>query len=431
MHFTERPSRTGDDVADSFAWYLGIDWGSEEHHLCLLNATGQVCGTRAVAHTAAAIHDALRWVRECTDAVPADIAVGLETPRGALVDTLLEQGFCVFALNPKQLDRFRDRFSIGGAKDDPRDAHVAADALRTDRRAFRRVRADDPMVIHLRELCRIVEELQVEEGRLINRLREQLYRVNAPWLTLCPAADEPWLWAVLGDTPDPTAWPQLARRRIGPALRAHRIRRLTADAVVTVLRQPTLAVAPGVADAVATRITSLIPQLVLVHHQRGTAERQIDRILEKLPEAEHIDSEPREHRDVDILRSLPGVGRFVAATMLTEAAGPLAERDYATLRAHAGTAPVTKRSGKRAFFVHMRYACKWRLRQALYHWSRVSIQRDQATRTYYDTLRSRGHGHGRALRSIADRWLRILVAMLTTGTLYDASRFTRVASETP
>jgi transposase IS116/IS110/IS902 family protein len=114
---------------------------------------------------------------------------------------------------------------------------------------------------------------------------------------------------------------------------------------------------------------------------------------------------------------------MVTATMLTEATGPLAARDYPTLRAHAGTAPITKRSGKRMFFVHMRYACKRRLRAALYHWSRVSIQRDAAARPYYDGLRARGHSHARALRSVADRWLRILVAMLQARTLYDASRF--------
>src|SRR5919201_3490799 len=119
---------------------------------------------------------------------------------------------------------------------------------------------------------------------------------------------------------------------------------------------------------------------------------------------------------------------MVTATMLTEATGPLAARDYATLRAYAGAAPVTKRSGKRAYFVHMRYACKARLRDALYHWSRTSIQHDQAARTYYDTLRARGHSHARALRSVADRWLRILVAMLRTGTVYDSSRFAQAVS---
>lgn len=417
-------------MSDTFAWYLGIDWGSEEHHLCLLDATGQVCGTRAVAHTASAVHEALQWVRERTGVAPAAVAVGLETPRGVLVDTVIEQGFAVFAVNPKQLDRFRDRFTAGGAKDDRRDAHTVADALRTDRRAFRAVRPDDPQVLQLRELCRIVEDLQVDEGQLTNRLRDQLYRVHAPWLTLSPAADEPWLWTVLGETPHPDAWRHLARRRISPALRAHRIRRLTADDIVATLRQPTLSVAPGVAEAVATRIASLVPRLLLVHQQRTTAERQIDRLLEKLAQAAVADGELREHRDVEILRSLPGVGRMVTATMLTEATGPLAERDYPTLRAHTGVAPITKRSGKRAFFVHMRYACKWRLRQALYHWSRVSIQHDTSARAYYDSLRKRGHGHARALRSVADRWLRILIAMLRTGTLYDPSRFCRVADAT-
>ena len=414
-------------MSDNVVWFLGIDWGGETHHVCLLDCRGEVCGAREVTHTAAGIHDALQWVRTQTGADPAAIAVGIETPRGVLIDTLLEQGYPVFALNPKQLDRFRDRFSVGGAKDDPRDAHVLADALRTDRRAFRVVRPDDPQIIHLRELCRIVEELQVEEGRLVNRLREQLYRVNAPWLTLSPAADDPWLWAVLAETPHPEAWAALSRRRITPAMRAHRLRRLTVEQVLTALRQPRLQAAPGVAEAVAARIASLIPQLRVVHAQRLTTDRDIVRALASLA-AEPLEGERCEHRDVEILQSLPGVGRFVAATMLTEAAGPLAERDYATLRAHTGVAPVTKRSGKRAYFVHMRYACKWRLRQALYHWSRTSIQRDAAARAYYDQLRRRGHKHGRALRSVADRWLRILIAMLTTRTLYDPSRFASVGA---
>ena len=410
-------------MADEFEWFVGIDWGSEEHALCLLDATGRIRGTRTVAHAAVALHEAVHWVREQTGAAPAAIAVGIETPRGALVDTVIEQGFPVFALNPKQLDRFRDRFTAAGAKDDARDAHVVADALRTDRRAFRRVRPDDPLIVQLREVTRLREDLQEDEQRLANRLRDQLYRVNAAWLTISPAADEPWLWAILAEAPDPITWAQLPRRRLAAALRAHRIRRVTPDAVLEAIRQPRLTVAPGVTEAVATRIAAVVPQLQLIAEQRRTAERRIDRLLERLGTIEAADGEPHEHRDVEILQSLPGVGRMVTATMLTEATGPLADRDYSTLRAHAGAAPVTKRSGKRAFFVQMRYACKRRLRDALYHWSRTSIQRDAAARAYYDGLRARGHSHARALRSVADRWLRILIAMLNAGTVYDASRF--------
>ncbi len=241
-------------MTDTFGWYLGIDWGGETHQFCLVDAQGHVCGERAVAHTTMAVHEALEWVRTETGVSPQEIAVALETPHGVLVDTLLDQGFPVFAVNPKQLDRFRDRFSASGAKDDRRDAHVAADALRTDRRAFRPVRTDDPAIIQLRELSRMLDELQVEEGRLANRLREQLYRVHAAWLTLSPAADEPWRWTVLRDTPHPATWSQVPRRKIAAALRAHRIRRLTPDDVIAAVRQPRLTVAPGVTDAVAIRI---------------------------------------------------------------------------------------------------------------------------------------------------------------------------------
>jgi transposase len=413
-------------VADTFDWFVGIDWGSAAHAVCLLDQQGRPCGTRTVAHTAEAVHQAVQWIRTQTQGAPA--AVGIETPRGALVDTLLDQGFAVFALNPKQLDRFRDRFTVAGAKDDARDAQVVADGLRTDRRAFRLIRAEDPLLIQLREVGRLRDELQAEEGRLANRLREQLYRVDAAWLTLSPAADESWLWTILADTPDPQAWPRLTRRRIALALRAHRIRRITPEDVLHALRQPRLRVAAGVPEAVAVRIAALVPQLRLLREQRSGVERRIDGLLQQMATAETTDPEPREHRDVEILQSLPGVGRMVTATMLAEASGPLAARDYATLRAYTGVAPVTKRSGTRVFVVQMRYACHLRLRNAVYHWARVSLSGDTAARRYYDALRARGHRHARALRSVADRWLRILIAMLRAGCLYDPARLNKAVT---
>jgi len=250
---------------DAGRWYVGVDWGSETHQWCVIDGDGRVVGERTVPHTALAVHEALQWVHVTTGAPAADIVVGIETPHGALVDTFLEHGHPVYALNPKQLDRFRDRFSAGGAKDDRRDARVLADALRTDRRAFRAVRADDPAIIQLRELSRLLDDLQVDEGRLTNQLREQLYRVHAAWLTLVPGANEPWLWRLLHQSPHPDTWRHVARRQITATLRAHHIRQLTSDDVIAALRSPRLQVAPGVADAVAIRLTALIPQVIVIH----------------------------------------------------------------------------------------------------------------------------------------------------------------------
>jgi transposase len=161
----------------------------------------------------------------------------------------------------------------------------------------------------------------------------------------------------------------------------------------------------------------LVPQLRVVEAQRRRCVHRQDALLAQLHERPAADGEPVGHRDVEILSSLPGLGRMGTVTMLTEAAPLLANRDYHRLRAQAGSAPVTDASGKRRS-VRMRRACNPRLREAVYHWTRVSIQRDRGARAYYDRLRHRGHTHARALRSLANRWLRTLIAMLTHRTLY-------------
>ena len=114
---------------------------------------------------------------------------------------------------------------------------------------------------------------------------------------------------------------------------------------------------------------------------------------------------------------MPGLGPIVLATLLAEANRPLADRDYQALRALAGVAPVTKRSGKR-LAVYRRHGCNKRLANAAYHWARVASQRDPARKAAYASLRARGHTHGRALRTIADRLLRTLVAMLRDRTTF-------------
>ncbi len=80
-----------------------------------------------------------------------------------------------------------------------------------------------------------------------------------------------------------------------------------------------------------------------------------------------------------------------------------------------------RQSGKRTSVV-MRKSCNPRLRNAIYHWSRVSTQCDARSKSHYAELRAKGHSHGRALRGVADRLLAVLIAMLSSGTTYDVAR---------
>src|SRR5205085_10022945 len=130
-------------------------------------------------------------------------------------------------LNPKQLDRFRDRFTVAGAKDDSRDAHVLADALRTDRRAFRRLDVENPVVIELREWSRMIEDLRQERTRLSNRVRQQLWRYYPQALEL--AGDDiaaNWFLDLWQQVPTPAKAARVKETRIAGILKANRIRRV-------------------------------------------------------------------------------------------------------------------------------------------------------------------------------------------------------------
>ena len=396
--------------------FVGIDWGTQTHAICVMGSAGEVIAEREVEHRGDAVLALAGWLAGLGGGASRS-AVAIEVPRGALVEALLERGLHVYSLNPKQLDRFRDRHSVAGAKDDRRDAYVLADSLRTDLKCFRRVATDDPLIIQIRELSRAQAEIDADLRRQANRLRDQVLRAWPELLRLCDGADEPWFWASVEMM---AARKPIRAGAVRVLLADHRIRRIGADELVAAMRATQLPLAAGTLDALISHIRLLLPQLRLLHQQTRRCDAQLCELLDELTEENKT-----EHRDVLVLQSLPGVGNKVAVTMLAEAAQPLAQRDYHALRTLGGCAPITKasgkRSGKRAPVV-MRRACNERLREALFHWARVSVQRDPSTRQYYAALRQRGHGHARALRSVADRNLRTLAAMLRDQTEYDPER---------
>ncbi len=404
-----------------YEWFVGIDWGSQQHQVCVLDRDRRRVGERAVDHDGVSLARLADWLWTVSAGQPQRVAVAIEVPRGALVEGLVERGFHVFAINPKQLDRFRDRHSVAGAKDDRRDAFVLADSVRTDQPSFRRLQLDEPQLLLLRELSRAEETLLEEFRRSANRLRDQLHRFYPQMLQLCSAADEAWLWDLIDLAPTPAHAALLSAEQVQRVLKTHRIRRVTAQEVLTCLQASALPVAPGAAEAAQAHCAFLLPCLRVLAEQLQACSQQVSALLRTLAEAP---SESEGPSDVAIVLSLPGVGRKITAWLFAEAAQPLAERDYQVLRTHGGVAPVTKQSGKRRLVV-MRRGCNLRLRHALYHMARVAMQRDAHFNRVYTALRAKGQRNGQALRNIGDRLLRILMAMLRDRTCYDASRIRR------
>jgi len=416
---------------------VGIDWGTEEHQVCVEDASGTVIEERRVLHTAEGLAGMCDWLLELAGGDPSTVYVAIEVPHGPVVETLLERGFVVFSINPKQLDRFRDRFSMAGAKDDRLDAYVLSDSLRTDEHCFRKVKLDEPEIIELRELSRISGELTTQRSRLANKIREQLRRYYPQALELPADMDSAWFLDLLMLASTPEKAMRIRESSVAKILRKRRIRKVDAKKVLRTLRKPGYMVAPGTPEAASSHVRLLVQQIRLVTEQLKDCRNQLavmldafhasaeDTVTEESDEVEKCE----QRSDVEILRSLPGIGVIVLATLLAEASQPLGARAYHTLRALCGVGPVTRRTGKRKPVVMMRRACNPRLRDALYHWARVSVQRDPVSREHYARLRAKGHSHGRALRGIGDRLLNVACAMLRNGTLYDHSMRHRTAQE--
>ena len=277
--------------------------------------------------------------------------------------------------------------------------------------------AGDPSVVELREWSRLAEELQQERVRLGNRVRQQLWRYYPQLLELSDDVTAEWVLDLWTLAPTPAKAARLREATLARLLRQHRIRKLDAQAALGILRQLAITVAPGVTEAAVLHLRSLVARLRLANQEFHQAARKLEELCTALSETQPTaqDSGPG---DATILRSLPGVGPVTLATLLTEAAGPLARRDYAALRTLSGVAPVTKRSGKTCVVV-MRSAAQVRLRQAVFHWARIAVQTDRRCRGRYEALRARGHSYGRALRGVADRLLGVACVLLQRQVLFD------------
>jgi hypothetical protein len=266
------------EMNDDFRWFAGLDWAVEQHRACLLDATGERIAERDVTHDGAGLSELCSWLTERTQAQPAQIAVAIETPRGPVVEALLEHGFAVFAINPKQLDRFRDRFSVAGAKDDSRDAYVLGHSLRTDRQAFRRLALDNPLVIELREWSRMHDELKQEQSRLANRVRDQLWRYYPQAGEITDDLTADWFLDLWEKVPTPAQAARASEKTVARILKSHRIRRIDAAQVLHILRRPALLVAPGTAEAASAHIRTVAARLRLVNQQIKETERRSDEL---------------------------------------------------------------------------------------------------------------------------------------------------------
>ena len=403
-----------------------VDWGSQEHQLCVVDAEDRVVCQRRFRQKPSGLAELCVVLRCPSPGKPPVQRVGIERNDGPVVDALLEARFEVYAINPKQLDRFREFIAPSGRKDDKLDAYVGAVAMRQHPDRFTQLSVPDPWAIVVRDQLSIRGSLVQQQVRLRNRAREQLQRYYPQFLELGDLQAR-WQRALWQQVNTPAKARRVRPQTLAKLLREHRVRRYDAQGLLEVLRQEPLLVAEGVVQGALCRLQCHFGELDLLYDQLIHCEKELELLLRQRDAQERTLLAPGEPTDIELMRQLPGFGTVVVATLHAHGSVALEARDWQLLRTRAGVAPVSRLTGKKQNRFHkrqkpsvrMRRACSAPLREALFHAARSAMQLSPFYKARYQRYRLKGHTHGRTCRQLGDHMLRVMVAMLRSRQPFD------------
>jgi transposase len=395
--------------------FVGDDWAEDHHDVEVMDAAGRRLakarlpeGVEGITRLHAMIG---QWLGDDTDDVEdvaARVRIGIETDRGPWVQALVAAGYTVYAVNPLQAARYRDRLGVSGAKSDAGDAHMLADMVRTDSHQLRPVAGDSADAEAVKVVTRMHKTLIWERTRAGQRLRHALREYFPAALAAFEDLDAADTLELLAKAPDPATAARLSISQISAALKRARRRDIPtkAAAIQAVLRAEQLGQPAVVTTAYAASVRALVALLATLNEQVKTLQRQVEAHFGR-------------HPDAEIILSQPGLGAILGARVLAEF-GDDHDR-YVSAKArknYAATSPITRASGKKRT-VAARFVHNDRLIDALMTQAFASLQASPGARAYYDRQRARGASYNAALRQLANRLVGILHGCLKTGTPYD------------
>jgi transposase len=390
-------------------FFVGIDWASRAHAVCIIDQTGRVRWQGSVPHTAEGLLELVGRLRRFRGRGRRRVA--LERPSGLLVDTLVDAGVEVVPIHPNALKATRPRYSAAGGKSDPGDAFILADVLRTDGHRFPTLRPPSDETRALRALVRGRDDLVAQRLALANQLRALLERFWPGAAAIFADIDSPIALAFLARYPTPHSAARLGEKRLAQFLGQHAYcgRRPVVELLARLRTAPAGQVGEAEAEASGDLVRALVAVLTPLVGQVQQLSAAVAATLAL-------------HPDGPLVQSLPRSGAVNAAQILAELGDDRAR--FATdehLAAEGGLAPVTHASGQH-HAVAFRWACNKRLRRALTTFADNSRHASCWAALMYQRARARGCRHPHAIRILARAWARVLWRCWQDRAPYDVTR---------
>jgi transposase len=393
--------------------FCGIDWAEDHHDIALVDREGQVLARQRISDDAAGLSRLLALLAEHGDTPDDPVPVAIETPRGLLVACLRVTSRQVYPVNPMAVARYRDRHSVAGRKSDKGDAAVLANVLRTDMHAHRPLPADSELAQAIAVLARAQQDAVWDRTTAHNKLRSHLREYYPGFLAAFAAARggimRPGARAVLAAAPTPAAAARLTLAQLRALLKkAGRSRGIDAEAerLRDALRKEQMRQLPLVEQAMGRQALALL--------------RQLEAACASADDLEQAATESfSQHPDAGIITSFPGIGALTGARVLAEIGDDRSRfTDAKGLKAYAGSAPITRASGKTRSVTHRRVKNN-RLATAGYTWAFSAITASPGARAHYDRRKDAGDRHTAAQRNLFNRLLGCLWHCLATSQHYD------------
>ena len=269
--------------------FIGDDWAEDHHDIAVIDEDSRLLARRRLHEGVVGIEKLHELVADHLpeDGEPADVRVGIETDRGPWVQALLAAGYIVYAINPLQAARYRERHGTSGAKSDKGDALVLAEIIRTDAAHHRPITGDSEIAEQVKVLARSHQSLIWARQRQVNVLRSNLREFYPAALAAFGAdlADRDAL-AVLAAAPGPDAGAGLTAARVQTVLRkAGRQRYLAkrSEEIVAALRGEQLRARAGIEAAYTATTRALVAVITELNTQIATLQGQVEACFGQRP----------------------------------------------------------------------------------------------------------------------------------------------------
>jgi transposase len=378
--------------------FCGIDWAETHHDVAIVDENGQLVAKQRITDNPTGLAELVELLAGVGDNVEDPIPVAIETPRGLLVASLRATGRTVYSINPMAVARYRERHSVARAKSDHADAMTLANIVRVDAHLHRRLPADSELCQAIAVLARAHQDATWRRIKAHNELRSMLREFFPTFLAtftkrFALGIASPEARAVLAIAPTPAAAAKLSVSRIAAALRrAGRSRNIdqAAAEIKMALREPQLRQLARVEAAMGQQTLALLAALTTA----CVNVEELGQASAKLFQT---------HPDYAIITSFPGLAESTGARVLAEIGDDRGRFvDARALKAYAGSAPITRASGKSVSITHRRIKND-RLAAAGWIWAFAAATHCESAGEHYRRRREHGDRHSAATRHLFNK----------------------------